>query len=513
MLQFKFVEHLDENSSLVKPDVKAQNPEFWTQPYRFTVTRGVSGPSAGYLYTHKDGCIKLIFNTYRMSDRLNTIDDYAPSEDHKYLYDYFKGCLSYYTTEYNLDFLNGRYSQDLNEIMNAIVPFDQGAIWQFLRAVNLHINKYLLPNVFNGEKTLRKFASSIHSFFIALDNGIGLTAKMIKIIHDNMERRIKKGEILDCSISDYTVGRVFILQIYLVLLPIKEAVAGLNCGFSEKYTMTDFLYDCLGNTPKSIRCDYEDLYGAMKTSDLISSLIKKNNPKSKDENEIVSTYEKLKDPAWDIISQKITYDRGTQSRNICCKVVRGGSLSVAPRCVLKEVIVEDHGVLCLHDSAFVKDVTVKKGGWIFIWDRASLLGSHIHVENGGIVSCDTNRLRDLILDNGVIINPPFGYDPDKHYIVNLEHEAYKTTPINDLVNRQKDMEINKFDYQEPGPLSKMIKDFNEGKEIPSTDEIGVGGIAIVDEKEAREYLDKQSKKPTDMSYAERAAEAVQHRKK
>jgi hypothetical protein len=75
------------------------------------------------------------------------------------------------------------------------------------------------------------------------------------------------------------------------------------------------------------------------------------------------------------------------------------------------------------------------------------------------------------------------------------------------------MEINKFDYQKRGPLSQLIKDFNEGKEIPSTDEIGVGGIAIVDEKEAREYLNKQSKKPADMSYAEKAAEAVQHRKR
>lgn len=518
MLKFQFVEHLDD-SSLVKPDVKAQNPEFWTQPYKLTVTRGVSGPGAGYLYTHQDGCIKLIFNTYRMSDRVNTIDDYSPSEEHKSLYEYFKGCLFYYTTEYNLDFLNGRYAQDLNEIMDAFTAFDQGAIWQFLRAVNLHINKYLLPNVLNGDKTLHKFANSIRGFYNALDKGIGLTSKMMMFIHDDMERRIREGEVLKCSLDDYTVGRTFILQTYLVLLPIKEAITGLNCGFSDKYTMTDFLYDCIGSTPKTMKCDYEDLYGAYKTSDFISSLVGKNKDQKLNLAEkAILMYEKQKESVWDVIDKEVTYDRGYQSKNLCCRVARGGKLKVAPHCVLKEVVVEDHGTICLHDSAFVKDITVKKGGWIYIWNNAALVGSHIHVEQGGIVSCDTNRLRDLILDNGVIINPPFGYDPDKHYIMLLEHDTYKTTPINDLVNRQKDMEINKFDYQEPGPLNRLIKDFNEGKEIPSTDKIGVGSIAIVDEKEAREYLDKHVKKPavvpcSDTSNAEKDAEALQHRKK
>lgn len=528
MLKFQFVEHLDD-SSLVKPDVKAQNPEFWTQPYRLTVTRGVSGPGAGYLYTHQDGCIKLVFNTYRMSDRVNTIDDYSPSEEHKSLYEYFKGCLFYYTTEYNLDFLNGRYAQDLNEIMDAFTAFDQGAIWQFLRAVNLHINKYLLPNVLNGDKTLRKFASSIRGFYNALDKGIGLTSKMMMFIHDDMERRIRDGEVLKCSLDDYTVGRTFILQTYLVLLPIKEAITGLNCGFSDTYTMTDFLHDCIGSTPKSMKCDYEDLYGAYKTSDFISSLVGKNKDKKLNLAEkAILMYKKQTNPAWKLISTEETYIRGSETDDACCRVLRGGKLILMPHTKLQEVIVEDHGVLCLHELAFVKNITVKKGGWICVWNRAALTGSYIHVEKGGIVSCDTHNLRQLILDDGVTINPPLGYDPDKHYIMLLEHETYKTTPINDLVNRQKDMEINKFDYQEPGPLSHLIKDFNEGKEIPSTDKIGVGGIAIVDEKEAREYLDKglggiaivnekeayldkHVKKPTDMSYAEKAAEAVQHR--
>jgi hypothetical protein len=455
MLKFQFVEHLDD-SSVVKPDVKAQNPEFWTQPYRLTVTRGVSGPSAGYLYTRQDGCIKLVFNTHRMSDRLNTIDDYLPSEEHKSLYEYFKGCLFYHTTEYNLDFLNGRYAQDLNEIMDAFTAFDQGAIWQFLRAVNLHINKYLLPNVLNGDKTLHKFANSIRGFYNALDHGIGLTFKMMMFIHDDMEKRIRNGEVLKCSLDDYTVGRTFILQTYLVLLPIKEAITGLNCGFSDKYTMTDFLYDCIGSTPKSMKCDYEDLYGAYKTSDFISSLVGKNKDQKLNLAEkALLMYSKQKEPVWDIIDKDVTYDRGSQSQNICCRVVKGGKLSVSPHTYLNKVIVEARGILCLHDASFVKEVEIEPGGHIYIWDPV-YTGSKIHVKGWGIVHCDTSKLKYLLLDDGAVINPDFGYEVDDIFLKSSKEKA--SHKENDLVNRQKDFEINKFDYQKPGPLNDMLKD-------------------------------------------------------
>ena len=273
MLKFKFVPHL-LTKDLVDEKTRASNPEFWDQPYRFTVTKEVAqGYPAEVLYDANEGAIRLLFDTVRFSDRLIDPKGFpkidacdADSEAISESYEYFEGCLFYYNTEYTLDFLNGRFAQDLNEIMNAFTEFEQGAIWNYLYFLNRQIAKYLNQPVIN-EKNLHKFASSVYNQIFILDYSTGVISKMIKYIHDEYTKPVKcipavykPNEPPRVPTDIYVPGRAFILFSYLTIYPIKEHVVGQNCIWTDKYDIRSFLYECLGHSIGYFKDRYKSMY-------------------------------------------------------------------------------------------------------------------------------------------------------------------------------------------------------------------------------------------------------------
>lgn len=174
--------------------------------------------------------------------------------------------LFYFRNEYTMEFLEGRFINDLVTVYRNFNDFDSGAIWNALVTMNLLMAKY---NNISTQADLFKFQKSIRNTLSILDKSIGLISKLACIGRDcasNYPNSIH-------NTKQFAIRKAYLALVYLFLLPIKEHFS--DFVFNADINFLEYLQDCL---PKhmnlgALSAAYEIMFESEEES-IMSMLIK-----------------------------------------------------------------------------------------------------------------------------------------------------------------------------------------------------------------------------------------------
>ena len=178
--------------------------------------------------------------------------------------------LFYRENEYTIDFLNARFAEDLNAMMQTICAFDAGVLWHALVQLN-----GLLIKFDNGpatsEKEIGRLTRAIGSIIHTTERSIALSSKLIYAAHRVAE--CYPGTIHD--VRSFTINKAYIYYAYLFFLPLKEFYANKVLPRGREYGFCSYLLDCCPSINiHTFTSTYDLMYAKESEDDMLDKLIK-----------------------------------------------------------------------------------------------------------------------------------------------------------------------------------------------------------------------------------------------
>ena len=179
--------------------------------------------------------------------------------------------LFYRDEEYTTSFLNTRFADDLNSMMQTIHAFDAGVIWHALLQLNDLLVKFDNHTPAISDKEIGRLTRAIGTVIHSTERSIALTSKLIYSAHRVAE--CYPGTIHDTR--SFTINKAYIYYAYLFFLPLKEFYASKVLPRGRENGFLDYLLDCCPSINiHSFTTTYDLMYAKESEDDMLDKLIK-----------------------------------------------------------------------------------------------------------------------------------------------------------------------------------------------------------------------------------------------
>ncbi len=265
MLYFTIVP--DGKSTAIKPSSD--------KPYHLCVAKTETKPDI--IFDKDEGVCRLFFTfteprkwqeeTMALSNFSSGSQRYGSTQESILL----ENSLFYRDEEYTINFLNTRFADDLNSMMQTICAFDAGVIWHALLQINDLLVKFDNHTPAISDKEIGRLTRAISSIIHSTERSIALTSKLIYSAHRVAE--CCPGTIHDTR--SFTINKAYIYYAYLFFLPLKEFYAGKVLPRGRENGFLDYLLDCCPSINiHSFTTTYDLMYAKESEDDMLDKLIK-----------------------------------------------------------------------------------------------------------------------------------------------------------------------------------------------------------------------------------------------
>lgn len=260
----------------IVPDGKstAINPSS-DKPYHLCVAKTIIQPDI--IFDKDEGVCRLFFTftephkwqeeTMALSNFSRGSQRYSSTQESILL----ENSLFYRDEEYTTSFLNTRFADDMNSMMQTIHAFDAGVIWHALLQINDLLVKFDNHTPAISDKEIGRLTRAISSVIHSTERSIALTSKLIYSAHRVAE--CYPGTIHD--IRSFTINKAYIYYAYLFFLPLKEFYASKVLPIDRENGFLGYLLDCCPSINiHSFTTTYDLMYAKESEDDMLDKLIK-----------------------------------------------------------------------------------------------------------------------------------------------------------------------------------------------------------------------------------------------
>ena len=243
-----------------------------------------------HIYTKEQGTIKMFTAITPPEHWRDQIKDASSDAQIRYTYGteqmLIKNGLFYRPEEYTKEFLEGRFSNDLNSMLASLSDFDEGCIWLALLSIRNALSPYLSQPILS-HKDLLRISGKVGAIAHNTEWSMALQCRLVEAAHQiagNMP-----GTILNPR--EFSINKAYVAWCYLFLLPVKELLA--DKIIPDTIDIIQYLSEiCRGLTVHTFDVAYETLFGdGGNTADQVirspgrpTDLFSLNKPIIKDQN-------------------------------------------------------------------------------------------------------------------------------------------------------------------------------------------------------------------------------------
>ena len=212
-----------------------------------------------YIYTKEQGTIKMFWPIvapeYWRKEQIN-----FESSDAQVRYSYgteqvlIKNCLFYRPEEYTKEFLEGRFTNDLNGMLKNLSDFEEGVLWLALLSVRNALSPYLSQPILS-HKDLLRISGKVGAIAHNTENAISLQCRLVEAAREiacNMPSIVHNPR-------EFSTNKAYVAWCYLFLLPVKELLT--DKIIPDTIDIAQYLSEiCRGLTVHTFDVAYEILY-------------------------------------------------------------------------------------------------------------------------------------------------------------------------------------------------------------------------------------------------------------